>query len=107
MQLRLPAPAGTLGPEERAPQLEGTMIFGFAPFTFFHILISLVGIWSGFVVLRGMLASEFGRVPALAELAPTQSEPPFAVIQGVVLVLFVWLGVAAAKRFRAVPAGGA
>ena len=33
------------------------MILGFAPFTFFHIAISLVGIWSGFVVLRGMFAS--------------------------------------------------
>jgi hypothetical protein len=42
----------------------------------------------------------FRRVPALHDLAPTQSEPPFAVVQLVVLVLFVTLGVAAAKRFR-------
>jgi hypothetical protein len=42
----------------------------------------------------------FRRVPALSALAPTQSEPPFAIVQGVVLALFVALGVAAAKRFR-------
>jgi hypothetical protein len=42
----------------------------------------------------------FRRVPALHDLAPTQSEPPFAVAQLVVLVLFVALGVAAAKKFR-------
>ena len=44
----------------------------------------------------------FRRVAALRELAPTQSEPPFGIVQGVVLVLFVWLGVRAVKRFRAV-----
>src|SRR6266699_1980426 len=32
--------------------------------------------------------------------APTQSEPPFALTQVLVLVLFVWLGVAAVKGFR-------
>ena len=42
----------------------------------------------------------FRRVPALQALAPTQSEPPFAVAQLVVLLLFVWLGVLAVKRFR-------
>jgi len=42
----------------------------------------------------------FRRVPALHDLAPTQSEPPFAVAQLVVLVIFLALGVAAAKKFR-------
>jgi len=42
----------------------------------------------------------FRRVPALHDLAPTQSEPPFAVVQLVVLVIFLALGVAAAKKFR-------
>lgn len=36
----------------------------------------------------------------LQELAPTQSEPPFAVAQIVVLLLFVWLGIRAVKGFR-------
>jgi hypothetical protein len=47
----------------------------------------------------------FLRLPALIVTAPTQSEPPFAITQGLVLVLFVWLGVAADRGFRPAPAG--
>jgi len=47
-----------------------------------------------------LIVQLFRRVPALIALAPTQSEPPFAVVQGIVLVLFVWLGVRAVKRFH-------
>lgn len=42
----------------------------------------------------------FRRVPALQALAPTQSEPPFAVVQLIVLGLFIWFTVVAVKRFR-------
>jgi hypothetical protein len=42
----------------------------------------------------------FRRVTVLQELAPTQSEPPFAVAQIIVLLLFVWVGIRAVKRFR-------
>jgi hypothetical protein len=42
----------------------------------------------------------FRRVPALNALAPTQSEPPFAVTQLVVLLMFVALGVATVRRSR-------
>ena len=157
------------------------MILGLQPFTFVHVLISLVGIASGFVVLFGLLSSRrlegwtglflvttvatsvtgfgfpidiilpshivgiislvvlavaiiaryafrlagpsrvvyvigagialylnvfvlivqlFRKVPALNALAPTQSEPPFAIVQGTVLVIFVALIVAAAIRFH-------
>ena len=34
------------------------MIFGMTPFTFFHVLLSLIGILSGAVVLLGLLASK-------------------------------------------------
>jgi len=47
------------------------------------------------------VAQLFGKVPALHALAPTQSEPPFAMAEGAVLVLFVVLAVAAAIKFRA------
>lgn len=43
------------------------------------------------------IAQAFGKVPALAALAPTQSEPPFAIVQLAVLALFVWLGWTAAR----------
>src|SRR4030088_3170126 len=147
------------------------MILGLQPFTFAHVLISMVGIVSGFVVLFGLLTAKrlegwtglflvttvatsvtgfgfpidiilpshivaiiaryafrlagawrvayvigagialylnvfvlivqlFRKVPALNALAPTQSEPPFAITHGAVLVLSVVLVIAAAIRFR-------
>jgi hypothetical protein len=42
----------------------------------------------------------FLKVASLKALAPTQSEPPFAVVQGIVLVLFVVMAVRAAIKFR-------
>jgi hypothetical protein len=163
------------------------MILGMstATYTFLHVLISLVGIGSGFVVLYGLLtrkrldgwtvlflastvatsATGFGfpfehllpshkvgilsllvlavaiparyvfhlagpwrriyvvgaavalylnvfvgvvqaflKVPALKALAPTQQEPPFLVAQLVVLLVFIGLTIAVAKRFRIEPA---
>ena len=56
-------------------------------------------------VFVGVVQS-FLKVPALRALAPKQTEPPFVVSQGVVLLVFVVLAVAAAVRFRA-EAGGA
>jgi hypothetical protein len=42
----------------------------------------------------------FRKVPALHALAPTESEAPFAGAQLVVLAIFVWLAIAAARKFR-------
>jgi hypothetical protein len=42
----------------------------------------------------------FAKLPALHELAPTGSEPPFLVAQVIVLVFFVVLGFLAARRFH-------
>ena len=47
-----------------------------------------------------LVAQLFKRIPVLFVAAPTQSEPPFALTQALVLALFVWLGVAAVKGFR-------
>jgi hypothetical protein len=68
------------------------------------------GAWRWIYVVSTMLAlylnvfvlvvQLFQKVPALRALAPKQSEPPFAVTQLVVLVLFVGLTVLAAIRFR-------
>lgn len=51
----------------------------------------------------------FQKAPVLKAMAPKQTEPPFVVAQGVVLALFVVLGIVAAIRFRpeAVGAAGA
>jgi hypothetical protein len=70
----------------------------------------LAGHWRWIYVVSAMIAlylnvfvlvvQLFQKVPALKALAPTQSEPPFAVTQLVVLALFVLLTIVAAIRFR-------
>jgi hypothetical protein len=49
-----------------------------------------------------LVIQSFLKIGPLHELAPSvpPSEPPFAVTQGVVLVLFVIAGIAALRRFR-------
>jgi len=42
----------------------------------------------------------FQKIDFLHALAPTQAEPPFAIAQGIVLVMFVVAGVVAVKRSR-------
>ena len=46
-----------------------------------------------------LVAQAFGKIPGLHRLAPTQSEPPFAVVELVVLAAFVVLAVIAGRRF--------
>jgi len=70
----------------------------------------LAGAWRSTYVVSASLAlyfnffvlvvQSFEKVPALKELAPTQSEPPFAIAQLVVLAAFIVLTVKAVKRFR-------
>src|SRR5216683_1516267 len=48
-----------------------------------------------------LIAQFFMKVPALKALAPTQSERPFLGTQVVVMLIFIILGVFAAKRFPA------
>jgi hypothetical protein len=47
-----------------------------------------------------LIAQLFGKVPALRALAPTGSEPPFAVAQVVCLAVFVWIGYRALRHRR-------
>lgn len=159
------------------------MILGMAPFTLFHVVLSLIGIVAGLAALRGWLAAElrpgwtatflattlgttitgflfpitamtpaigvgiittafllvaiaalylfriegrwratflicsiaalyfnvfvlvvqaFLKVEALNALAPSGTEPPFAVTQGIVLLAFVTAGFLSLRRFRPV-----
>src|SRR3984957_8163669 len=70
----------------------------------------LAGSWRWIYVAAAVLAlylnvfvgvvQTFQKVAFFHALAPTQTEPPFAVAQGIVLITFVALGIAAAKKFR-------
>jgi hypothetical protein len=62
-----------------------------------YILSALTALYLNFFVLVAQL---FQKTPALKELAPPQTEPPFAVSQAIVLVLFAVLGIAAVRKSR-------
>jgi hypothetical protein len=52
-----------------------------------------------------LIVQSFQKVPALNALAPTQTETPFQVAQGLALVAFIVLGVLATRGFRVAPSG--
>jgi hypothetical protein len=65
-----------------------------------YVINALIALYLNFFVLVAQL---FQKTLALKELAPTQTEPPFAISQGIVLLLFVALGIAAVRQFRVEP----
>jgi hypothetical protein len=67
-----------------------------------YVLTAVAALYFNVFVLVAQL---FLKVPALHELAPQGSEPPFAIAQAVVLVAFVAAGIVAARRFHATGAG--
>lgn len=74
---------------------------------------SLMGLWRNVYVVTAMMAlylnvfvavvQSFLKIPALQPLAPTQSEPPFVIMQALVLLLFICLTVVAVLRSRRSP----
>ncbi len=70
----------------------------------------LVGAWRWIYVVTAVIAlyfnvfvlvaQSFNKVPALKALAPTQSEPPFAIAQLIVMAIFIVLGILSVRRFR-------
>jgi hypothetical protein len=77
----------------------------------------LAGRWRWIYVLTAMISlylnvfvlviQSFLKVPPLHALAPSvpPSEPPFAIVQGIVLVFFVVTTFLAIRKFRPLPAG--
>jgi uncharacterized membrane protein SirB2 len=71
------------------------------------------GAWRSIYVVTAVLAlylnsfvavvQVFEKVPAAHALAPKQKEPPFLIVQLVVMAIFIVLGVFAVKRFRNQP----
>jgi len=52
-----------------------------------------------------LVAQGFRKIPALHSLAPTGTETPFAIAQGVVLLIFILLGIYAVKKFHPLTEG--
>jgi hypothetical protein len=66
-----------------------------------YVITALVSLYLNVFVL---VAQSFMKVSALNALAPTQSEPPFAITQAVVLVIFILIGLIAVVKFRPISA---
>ena len=65
-----------------------------------YVVTALMALYFNVFVL---IVQAFQKVPVLQKLAPTQSEPPFQIAQGVTLVAFLVLGTLAARKFRPGP----
>ncbi|WP_332680608.1 hypothetical protein [Bosea sp. (in: a-proteobacteria)] len=61
---------------------------------------AITAMLSFYLLIFVLVAQLFLKLPALNAMAPTQSEPPFAIAQGVVLATFLALTVLAARRFN-------
>jgi len=72
------------------------------PWRAIYVVTAMTSLYLNVFVL---IIQAFLKVPALHALAPSvpPSEPPFAVIQGIVLVFFVIVIIGAVRRFRPMP----
>jgi hypothetical protein len=61
-----------------------------------YVITAVMALYFNVFVLVVQL---FLKVPALHALAPAGSEPPFLIVQSLVLIGFVWLGYLATVRF--------
>jgi hypothetical protein len=62
-----------------------------------YVISASIALWFNVFVL---FAQSFAKIPALHDLAPTQSSPAFGITQLIVLVVFIILTWSAFKRFR-------
>jgi len=62
-----------------------------------YVISSMIALYFNVFVLVVQL---FEKVPALTALAPTQSEPPFQIAQGIVLLIFIILITRAVMKYH-------
>ena len=62
-----------------------------------YVVTAVIALYFNCFVL---IAQSFLKIPALHALAPKGNEPPFAIAQGILLVLFIVAGVMAVKKFH-------
>jgi hypothetical protein len=66
-----------------------------------YVITAIVSLYLNVFVL---VAQSFMKVSGLKALAPTQSEPPFAITQAATLVIFILIGLIAVVKFRPIAA---
>jgi hypothetical protein len=81
-----------------APALAARYYYDLAgPWRLTYVITAMIAQYLNVFVL---IAQFFAKIPSLRELAPTQSEPPFALVQLVTLAFFIAYTTLAAVRFR-------
>ncbi|HMH63501.1 MAG TPA: hypothetical protein VK561_19775 [Bradyrhizobium sp.] len=80
--------------------LYGMMLSG--AWRWIYVVTAMISLYLNVFVL---VIQSFLKVPALHALAPSvpPSEPPFAVVQGIVLVFFIIVIIGAVRRYRPTP----
>lgn len=81
-----------------AATLAGLYLFRLAgPWRWIYASTAVAALYLNCFVL---VVQAFQKVPGIAELAPTQTEPPFQIAQGVLLVLAATIGYRTVKSFH-------
>ena len=62
-----------------------------------YVITAVIALYFNCFVL---IAQSFLKIPALHALAPKGNEPPFAIAQGILLLLFIVAGTLAVKKFH-------
>jgi hypothetical protein len=65
-----------------------------------YVVCSVIALWFNVFVF---IVQSFEKISFLHDMAPTQSEPPFKIAQLAVLLIFIFLGVRAVKKFHIAP----
>lgn len=65
-----------------------------------YVVSAIIALWFNVFVL---IVQSFQKIGFLQALAPTQSEPPFQIVQGAALVAFVILAMVAVWKYRPLP----
>jgi hypothetical protein len=87
------------------PALLAQYKFNFAgAWRWVYVIAMAVNVYFLFFVLITQLFLKVPAIHALAPNAPDNPEPPFAIAQGLLLVIFVWLTWKAVKNFRGLAA---
>jgi hypothetical protein len=66
-------------------------------FAWIYVVCAVLAQYLNFFVL---IVQSFQKIPALKKLAPTQTETPFKIAQGIALLAFVGLGIGAGLAFH-------
>jgi hypothetical protein len=74
------------------------------PWRLIYVVTAAIALYLNVFVLVAQL---FLKVPVLKALAPTGKEPPFLVVQLIVMVIFIVFTILSAKRFHVEPARAA